>query len=176
MKNFLVAQSGGPTAAINSTLVGVVQRAMTSSEIDKIYGAINGIKGVFNERLVDIGEKLTDTWMINVLSTTHASALGSCRLKLKDMKEDTSEYETIIRILRKYNIGYFVYIGGNDSMDTVDKLSRYIRMNNIDDIKVMGAPKTIDNDLCEIDHTPASARLQIYCDDLCGDCKRLQGL
>ena len=109
----------------------------------------------------------------DLLSVTPAAALGSCRWKLKDPKENAEEFEEIIRILRKNNIGYFVYTGGNDSMDTVYKLSIYCKENNIDDIKVMGAPKTIDNDLGETDHCPgfgsaakfiATAFTEIACD------------
>ena len=155
MKNLLVAQSGGPTAAINSTLVGVLTYAYTQKgDIGKVYGAINGIEGVFEEKFIDITEKVKDTESMNLLSNTPSSALGSCRYKLGDKKEDEEKLKNIIAVFRKYNIGYFVYIGGNDSMDTVYKLAAYCELNKIDDIKVVGAPKTIDNDLAKIDHCP----------------------
>lgn len=154
MKNLLIAQSGGPTAAINATVAGAVKEALNNPDIDKVYAGINGIKGVIEGRLKEIGQHLSDPYEMHLLETTPASALGSCRLKLKDYETDKEVYEKIVKVLREYNIGYFVYTGGNDSMDTVLKLSRYFAKEGIDDIKVMGAPKTIDNDLPETDHTP----------------------
>lgn len=152
MKNLLVAQSGGPTAAINSTLVGVITFVLTQKDkIEKIYGAINGIEGVFKEKIINLNDNINDTEDLYILENTPASALGSCRYKLEDKEE---KIENIIKIFRKYNIGYFIYIGGNDSMDTVYKISEYIKKKNILDIKVVGAPKTIDNDLDKIDHCP----------------------
>lgn len=153
MKNILVAQSGGPTAAINSTLVGVLTYALTKKDvIDKVYGAINGIEGVLKEKLIDLTEKIKDTKDMEILSNTPSSALGSCRYKINDSNSEV--INNIINIFRKYNIGYFVYIGGNDSMDTVNKISEYCKNNFIEDIKIVGAPKTIDNDLLGIDHCP----------------------
>lgn len=154
MKNLLVAQSGGPTAAINATVAGVLSTALASDQVDHIWGAVNGIKGVLEERFVDLREKLTSTRKLDILCQTPAAALGSCRLKLKSLEEDSSQFEEIIRIFRKHNIGYFIYAGGNDSMDTVDKLSAYCMQQGITDIQVMGAPKTIDNDLVGTDHCP----------------------
>ena len=154
MKNMLVAQSGGPSAAINATITGVIDAGIASDQVGHVYGARNGIKGVLNENFVNLDEVCDTKEKRDLLSVTPAAALGSCRWKLKDPKENAEEFEEIIRILRKNNIGYFVYTGGNDSMDTVYKLSIYCKENNIDDIKVMGAPKTIDNDLCGIDHCP----------------------
>ena len=153
-KNLLVAQSGGPTAAINATVAGAIERALVSEDIDKIFGAVNGIKGVIEGRLIEIGETFRNPQNLQLLETTPAAALGSCRLKLKSLTENKAEYDAIIKTLKEFNIGYFIYIGGNDSMDTVLKLSEYCSQNGIDDIKIMGAPKTIDNDLCETDHTP----------------------
>ena len=152
MKNLLVAQSGGPTSAINATLAGVVENALSSPSVDKIYGSINGIQGVLTENLVDLKAKITNVSELDLLCQTPASALGSCRVKLKDPAVCADEYETIISVLRKYNIDCFIYIGGNDSMDTVDKLSKYLNAKGITDITVVGAPKTIDNDLCGTDH------------------------
>ena len=169
MKNMLVAQSGGPSAAINATITGVIDAGIASDQVGHVYGARNGIKGVLNENFVNLDEVCDTKEKRDLLSVTPAAALGSCRWKLKDAEE----FEEIIRILRKNNIGYFVYTGGNDSMDTVYKLSIYCKENNIDDIKVMGAPKTIDNDLGETDHCPgfgsaakfiATAFTEIACD------------
>lgn len=154
MKNLLVAQSGGPTAAINATLAGVIAAAMSSNKVDGIWGAVNGIKGVLEERFVDLRNKITGTNELDILCQTPAAALGSCRFKLKSSEEDSSQLEEIIRIFRKNGIAYFIYAGGNDSMDTVDKLSAYCLENHIDDIMIVGAPKTIDNDLVGTDHCP----------------------
>ena len=173
MKNMLVAQSGGPSAAINATITGVIDAGIASNQVGHVYGALNGIKGVLNENFVNLDEVCDTKEKRDLLSVTPAAALGSCRWKLKDPKENAEEFEEIIRILRKNNIGYFVYTGGNDSMDTVYKLSIYCKENNIDHIKVMGAPKTIDNDLGETDHCPgfgsaakfiATAFTEIACD------------
>ena len=153
MKNLLVAQSGGPTSAINATLAGVVENALSSPSVDRIYGSINGIQGVLTENLIDLKTKLTNVSELDLLCQTPASALGSCRVKLKDPAVCADEYETIISVLRKYNIDCFIYIGGNDSMDTVSKLSRYAAKIG-SSIRVIGEPKTIDNDLIHTDHTP----------------------
>lgn len=154
MKNLLVAQSGGPTAAINATVAGVIMSAFTSGKVDNVWGAVNGIKGVLEERFVDLREKINGTDDLDTLCQTPAAALGSCRFKLKDPAVDPSQYEEIVRILRKNEIAYFIYVGGNDSMDTVDKLSAFCAQKGIDDIKVIGAPKTVDNDLVGTDHCP----------------------
>ena len=153
MKNLLVAQSGGPTSAINATLAGVIENALSSPSVDKIYGSVNGIQGVLNENLIDLKTKITNVSELNLLCQTPASALGSCRVKLKDPAVCADEYETIISVLRKYSIDCFIYIGGNDSMDTVSKLSRYAETVN-SEIRFIGIPKTIDNDLVLTDHTP----------------------
>ncbi|MFA9464558.1 MAG: 6-phosphofructokinase [Velocimicrobium sp.] len=154
MKNLLIAQSGGPTAAINATVAGIVSRAYESKEVDRVLGALNGIEGVLEESFIDMREKIKSREDMDLLCQTPSAALGSCRLKLKDMKDANLQIEEIIQIFRKYEITYFIYIGGNDSMDTVDKLSAYLADHHINDITVVGAPKTIDNDLEEIDHCP----------------------
>ncbi|MDD4843652.1 MAG: 6-phosphofructokinase [Anaerotignum sp.] len=154
MKNLLVAQSGGPSAAINATLCGVVEKGLSDKSIDKIYGAQNGIMGILAERIIELNTLLSDPQSLQLLCQTPSSALGSCRMKLSHWEESTFEFEKIISVFRKYNIGYFVYIGGNDSMDTVHKLANYCRLHKINDICIMGAPKTIDNDLTETDHCP----------------------
>lgn len=150
MKNLLVAQSGGPTAAINATLYGVI-KAATKNNVNKIYGAKFGIKGVLNEDLIDLKEQLNEE--IELLKQTPASILGSCRFKLKNLDSE-EEYEKILHIFRKYDIGYFIYIGGNDSMDTASKIAEYFKLKNVKDIFVVGAPKTIDNDIEITDHCP----------------------
>ena len=154
MRNLLVAQSGGPTAAINATVAGVVSCAVLSGKVDHIYGAVNGIEGVLAEKFLDLGKKLDSAEKISLLMQTPAAALGSCRYKLGDPKENTEDFEEILRIFRRHEIRYFIYIGGNDSMDTVDKMSKYCKENGVDDVFVVGAPKTIDNDLVETDHCP----------------------
>ena len=150
MKNVLVAQSGGPTAAINATLAGVVECAVSSGQADRIYGAVNGIEGVLAERFIDLRQKLDSTEKLQLLCQTPAAALGSCRLKIRER----DQLRQIAEVLKKWEISCFVYIGGNDSMDTVDKLSAYLAEEGITDIAVMGAPKTIDNDLMGTDHCP----------------------
>lgn len=173
MKNMLVAQSGGPSAAINATITGVIDAGIDSREVDHVYGARNGIKGVLNENFVSLDQICATKEQRDLLAITPAAALGSCRWKLKDPKQNAEEFEEIIGILRKNNIGYFIYTGGNDSMDTVYKLSQYCKEQGIEDIKIMGAPKTIDNDLGETDHCPgfgsaakfiATAFTEIACD------------
>lgn len=150
-KNCIIAQSGGPTTVINSSLCGVIKAAMESSQIHRIYAANYGVQGLMKGNIID----LTDVYMeeVELLKCTPASALGSCRYMLKNWEDSREEYERIFRIFEQYEIGYFFYIGGNDSMDTVDKLSRYAEHIN-SDIRIMGVPKTIDNDLYGTDHTP----------------------
>lgn len=152
MKHMLIAQSGGPSAAINATVAGVVERCLTSDKVDRIYGAVNGIKGVLNGNYVDLTEVLSSPEQLRLLCSTPAAALGSCRLKLNNA--DEGQLGQIVDALLSREIGYFVYIGGNDSMDTVYQLSAYIKKHNIQGLAVMGAPKTIDNDLPMTDHCP----------------------
>lgn len=153
MQNLLVAQSGGPTVAINATLVGVLQGVRASGKVDRVYGARNGIEGAIGDNLIDLNELIKDTQAMDTLTYTPSSALGTCRYKMKDWRKDEEPYKKIIETFYKYEIKYFIYIGGNDSMDTVDKLSEYCKLNNHDFI-VMGAPKTVDNDLNLTDHSP----------------------
>lgn len=110
--------------------------------------------GILTDKLIDLTETLADPETLQLLCQTPSSALGSCRMKLSDWEESTFEYDKILGIFRKYDIGYFVYIGGNDSMDTVHKLAGFCERMRIDDVKIIGAPKTIDNDLMETDHCP----------------------
>lgn len=151
MKNLIVGQSGGPTAVINSSLAGVIDYAINSNKVNQVYGMINGVEGLLEENFINLGNIFRHMPSeLNRLKLTPAMYLGSCRYKLSGKKE---EMEKVVEILEKLDVGYFVYIGGNDSMDTVKKLSDYTIENGID-IKVVGVPKTIDNDLNGIDHSP----------------------
>ncbi len=151
--NIAVAQSGGPTCAINASLLGVYRHAAKYEEIESIFGSVNGIEGLINDNLVDLRELIGEDEDVELIRQTPSTVLGSCRYKLPDCNKDASVYETITKTLKKYNIGAFFYIGGNDSMDTVMKLHGYFTSKNID-IRVVGIPKTIDNDLPITDHTP----------------------
>lgn len=154
--NVVVGQSGGPTAAINATLSGVIRGALEAREqgiVETVYGMRNGIEGFLNENLVDLSARFADEADLKALELTPAAALGSCRKKMKSPEEDTATYEKIFELFKKYNIRYFFYIGGNDSMDTVLKLSAYAESHDYE-MRVIGVPKTIDNDLMATDHTP----------------------
>ena len=154
IKNVLVAQSGGPTSAINASLAGVLKATAGADGYDRCYGAINGILGVLSEKYLDLTKKAEqDENFTELLKSTPAMYLGSCRFKLPDYRDDDSSYTFIFSQFRKLNIGAFFYIGGNDSMDTVLKLSDYARQIG-SDVRIVGIPKTIDNDLCHTDHTP----------------------
>jgi 6-phosphofructokinase 1 len=136
----LLGQSGGPTSVINSSAAGVFIEALKQENITEVYGAVHGIKGVLNEELF-------------LLKNTPSSAIGSVRFKLKDPKKDPSQYERLLEVFKKYNIRYFFYNGGNDSMDTCNKISKFFKKSGYD-CNVMGVPKTIDNDLNVTDHSP----------------------
>lgn len=151
--NIAVAQSGGPTCAINASLVGVVRQCFKTTEIDAIFGSINGIEGIINDDLVDLKTVIKTNEDMELLCLTPSTVLGSCRYKLPPAEKDESVYEAILHCFEKHRIGIFIYIGGNDSMDTVMKLSDYLKSNG-SDIRVIGVPKTIDNDLPCTDHTP----------------------
>ncbi len=151
--NIAVAQSGGPTCAINASLLGVFRHAVKYDEIEKVYGSVNGIEGLINDNLVNLNKLILCDDDVELIRQTPSTVLGSCRYKLPLYEEDSKVYETIHKTLVSHNIGAFFYIGGNDSMDTVLKLDSYFKQNGID-IKVIGIPKTIDNDLPVTDHTP----------------------
>lgn len=151
--NAVVGQSGGPTAAINATLSGVIRGAKECEAIQTLYGMRNGIEGFLDERLIDLTEAFAQEERLFDLECTPSAALGSCRKKLPDPEKETEIYEKLFSLFRKYDIRYFFYIGGNDSMDTVDKLSRFAVKENWE-MRFMGVPKTIDNDLFLTDHTP----------------------
>ncbi|MFW2491485.1 6-phosphofructokinase [Clostridium chromiireducens] len=151
MSNCIIAQSGGPTAVINSSVVGLLNANKEQKAFEKVYAGLNGIEGILNKNIIDLSSVCDED--IHNFRFTPSSGLGSCRYKLKDVNSNSKEYESLIEILREYDIKAFFYVGGNDSMDTIAKLSKYARANNID-IKFIGIPKTIDNDLKFTDHTP----------------------
>lgn len=150
--NVIVGQSGGPTSVINSSLAGVYKTAKDRGA-KKVYGMLHGIKGLLDKQYVDLSEKIGTTMDIDLLKRTPSSYLGSCRFKLPEIEADKATYDKIFKILKELDIEYFFYIGGNDSMDTIKKLSDYAQIIN-SSIKFMGVPKTIDNDLAVTDHTP----------------------
>ncbi len=151
-KNLIVGQSGGPTAVINSSLYGVVSEGIAhSDEIGEVYGMVNGIEGFLEDRILNFREALPGE-QLDYLTHTPGAYLGSCRYKLPESLEDPV-YPLLFEKFEEMNIGWFFYIGGNDSMDTVSKLSRYAAQTG-SSIRVIGEPKTIDNDLVHTDHTP----------------------
>lgn len=151
-KNLIVGQSGGPTAVINSSLYGVVSEGIAhSDEIGEVYGMVNGIEGFLEDRILNFREALPGE-QLDYLKHTPGAYLGSCRYKLPESLEDPV-YPLLFEKFEEMNIGWFFYIGGNDSMDTVSKLSRYAAQTGCS-IRVIGEPKTIDNDLVHTDHTP----------------------
>ncbi|MCI8268485.1 MAG: 6-phosphofructokinase [Lachnospiraceae bacterium] len=152
MGNVIVGQSGGPTAVINSSLAGVYKTARDRGA-KKVFGMLHGVQGLLEERVVDLSGHIRSDLDIDLLKRTPSSFLGSCRYKLPEIKEDQAIYDKIFAILDKLEIEYFFYIGGNDSMDTIKKLSDYAILNG-SRIRFMGVPKTIDNDLAVTDHTP----------------------
>ena len=151
--NIAVAQSGGPTCAINASLLGVFRHASKYDEIGTVYGSVNGIEGLIKDHVVDLSRLIGEDEDVELIRQTPSTLLGSCRYKLPDKKDKPEVYEAIVHTLKRHGIGAFFYIGGNDSMDTVMKLHSYFTENGID-IKVIGIPKTIDNDLPYTDHTP----------------------
>ena len=155
----IVGQSGGPTSVINASLYGVVKTAIENPNITHVFGAEYGIKGVLNDRLFDIDQE--DPAELEKLLYTPSSALGSCRYKMKDPDVDDTDYKRIYEIFKKYDVRYFFYIGGNDSMDTCNKISKYMQKVGYD-CRVMGVPKTIDNDLFGTDHCPGYASAAKY--------------
>ncbi len=147
----LVGQSGGPTAVINASVYGVIRTALSSEYITDIYGANHGIVGVLKDELFDL--KQEDPAELKLLMTTPSAELGSCRYKIADFERGEQDLARILEVFKKHNIRYFFYIGGNDSMDTCDKVDRYLQKVGYE-CRVIGIPKTIDNDLCLTDHCP----------------------
>ncbi len=173
--NAVVGQSGGPTAAINATLAGVIRGALAADEIKTLYGMRNGVEGLLAEKLVNLSEIFANEENITLLEHTPAAALGSCRKKLPAVDADGAEdtYAALLEIFKKYDIRYFFYIGGNDSMDTVAKLSAYTKGHDYE-MCIMGVPKTIDNDLVLTDHTPgfgsAAKYIAVTMQEIIRDC------
>ena len=153
--NAIVGQSGGPTSAINATLAGVIRGVQTvgSEKIPVLYGMRNGMEGFLQEQMVNLSEFFDTEEKLELLEHTPAAALGSCRKKLPDPHADPAFFEGLVKLFKKYDIRYFFYIGGNDSMDTVAKLTAYLKTVDYE-MAVIGVPKTIDNDLMGTDHTP----------------------
>lgn len=151
-RNIIVGQSGGPTAVINSSLAGVYKNAIERG-FDKVYGMLHGIQGLLDEQYVDLSTQIHSELDIELLKRTPSAFLGSCRFKLPEIHQDKEIYEKIFDILNKLEIDAFIYIGGNDSMDTIKKLSDYAILTGQSQ-KFLGVPKTIDNDLALTDHTP----------------------
>ncbi len=155
----IFGQSGGPTAVINASAYGVIRAALDAEEITKVYGAAHGIKGVLDDKLYIMDEE--DPAELKLLLNTPSSELGSCRYKIADPETDDTDYKRILEIFKKYDVRYFFYNGGNDSMDTCNKISRYMESVGYE-CRVMGVPKTIDNDLFGTDHCPGFASAAKY--------------
>ena len=155
----IFGQSGGPTAVINASAYGVIRAALDAEEITAVYGAAHGIRGVLDDKLYVMDEE--DPAELKLLLNTPSSELGSCRYKIADPEKDDTDYKRILEIFKKYNVRYFFYNGGNDSMDTCNKISRYMESVGYD-CRVMGVPKTIDNDLFGTDHCPGFASAAKY--------------
>ena len=155
----IIGQSGGPTAVINSSALGVIETALDSGSITRVLGAAHGIKGVLDDKLYDMAQE--DREELKLMRYTPSSALGSCRYKLADPDVDDTDYKRILEIFKKYDVRYFFYNGGNDSMDTCNKISKYMQKVGYE-CRVMGVPKTIDNDLFGTDHCPGFASAAKY--------------
>ncbi len=155
----IFGQSGGPTSVINSSAAGVFAEALKQDCVTKVYGAAHGIKGMLNEEFYDMGQE--DMKELLLLKNTPSSALGSVRYKLADYTKDPTDYERLLEVFKKYNIRYFFYNGGNDSMDTCNKVSKFMAQSGWE-CRVIGVPKTIDNDLYGTDHCPGFASAAKY--------------
>ena len=155
----VIGQSGGPTSVINASAYGVIRTALDNPNITAVYGAEHGIKGVLNDRLFDMGKESAKE--LELLKYTPSSALGSCRYKMKDPDVDDTDYKRVLEVFKKHDIRYFFYNGGNDSMDTCNKISKYMQKVGYE-CRVMGVPKTIDNDLFGTDHCPGYASAAKY--------------
>lgn len=169
----LIGQSGGPTSAINASVYGVISAAKKCADIEGIYGAANGILGILNEKFYDLNKE--DQSELDLLPQTPSSILGSCRYKLKSPEADITDYERILEVFKKYNIRYFFYVGGNDSMDTCNKISKFLQSRKYN-CRVMGVPKTIDNDLFGTDHCPGFGSAAKFVATSCMELKRDAGV
>ena len=152
MKRLIVGQSGGPTSVINGSLAGVYVEAKKQG-FDKVYGMLNGIEGLLEERIIDLDDYLGTDENLELLKRTPSSFLGTCRFKLGKVEDHEDNYKKIFEILDKHEIDSFIYIGGNDSMDTIESLSDYA-IEHKKHQNFIGVPKTIDNDLPITDHCP----------------------
>ena len=166
----IFGQSGGPTSVINASAAGVIQEALKQENITAVYGMAHGIKGALTENFYDMSKE--DQYELDLMKFTPSSALGSVRYKLKHFDEDETDYKRLLEVFNKYNIRYFFYNGGNDSMDTCNKVSKYMQKVGYE-CRVMGVPKTIDNDLWGTDHCPgygsaakyiATSTMEVYHD------------
>ena len=155
----IIGQSGGPTSVINASAYGAIAAALAAEEITQVLGADHGITGVLSDTLYDMSKE--DPEELKLLKNTPSSELGSCRYKLADPDVDDTDYKTILEVFKKHNVRYFFYNGGNDSMDTCSKISRFMEKSGWE-CRVMGIPKTIDNDLIETDHCPGFASAAKY--------------
>ena len=155
----IIGQSGGPTSVINASAYGVIRTALDNPNITDVFGAEHGIVGVLNDRLFDMSKE--DPAELELLKYTPSSALGSCRYKMKDPDVDDTDYKRILEVFKKHNVRYFFYNGGNDSMDTCNKISKYCQKVGYE-CRVMGVPKTIDNDLFGTDHCPGFSSAAKY--------------
>ena len=155
----IIGQSGGPTSVINASAYGVIDTALKSGAITQVLGAEHGIMGVLNDRLFDMGQE--DPEELRLLKYTPSSALGSCRYKIADPELDDTDYKRILEVFKKHDVRYFFYNGGNDSMDTCNKINQYMQSVGYE-CRVMGVPKTIDNDLFGTDHCPGYASAAKY--------------
>ena len=155
----IIGQSGGPTSVINASAYGAIKTALENENVTRVLGALNGIRGVLDDNLIDMAKE--DPKELALMKHTPSSALGSCRYKLKDPDVDDTDYQRILEIFKKYDVRYFFYNGGNDSMDTCNKISKYCLKHGYE-CRVMGIPKTIDNDLAGTDHCPGFASAAKY--------------
>ena len=162
----VIGQSGGPTSVINASAYGVIRTALDCPDITAVYGMSHGIKGMLNDQLYDMGQE--DAKELELLLNTPSSELGSCRYKIADPDVDDTDYKRILEIFKKYDIRYFFYNGGNDSMDTCAKVSRFMAKSGYE-CRVMGVPKTIDNDLFGTDHCPGFASAAKYIATSCAE-------
>ena len=162
----IIGQSGGPTAVINASAQGVIQTALKTPCITQVLGAAHGIKGVLEDKLYDMAQE--DPAELDLMKYTPSSALGSCRYKLANPDVDDTDYQRILEIFKKYNVRYFFYNGGNDSMDTCNKISKYMQKVGYE-CRIMGVPKTIDNDLNGTDHCPGFASAAKYIATSCAE-------
>ena len=162
----VIGQSGGPTSVINASAYGVIRAALDCPDITAVYGMAHGIKGMLNDQLYDMGQE--DAKELELLLNTPSSELGSCRYKIADPDVDDTDYKRILEIFKKYDIRYFFYNGGNDSMDTCAKVSRFMAKSGYE-CRVMGVPKTIDNDLFGTDHCPGFASAAKYIATSCAE-------